>query len=74
MMRLSGTTMYHRFDQTAILEYDFETGFDCGKTEDSRSNGKVDTCKPDGKVTHALLVDRRHDSGTGTDVLTTLKV
>jgi hypothetical protein len=70
---MSGTTMYHRFDQTAMLGY-VHTDVDCGETEDSRSDGKVDTCKPDGKVTHALLVDRRHDSGTATDILTTLKV
>ena len=72
---MSGTTMYHRFDQTAMLGYGFHIDVDCAETENSRSNGKVDTCKPDGKVAHALLVDRRHDSSdTSTDVLTTLKV
>jgi hypothetical protein len=57
-----------------MLDMGFHAAFNHEETEDSRSNRKVDACKPDGKVAHALLADRRHDSGTGTYALTTLKV
>jgi hypothetical protein len=74
MMRVSGTTIYHLFDQITMLGYGFHVAFDRKETGDSRSDRKVDTCKPDGKVAHALLADCQHDSGTSAGTLTTLKV